>query len=328
MAVRLSIFLGRHGHQLDPVGALDVNLLGGIQAPRVLASAQGKRDRRDDRDEQHDRGDLECVGILRVQHTAQLAGIAVAGGELPRARCDAVVPAPQHGRHLRDHDDAHDEREGKVAPEPLTQPFQVDVQHHDDEKEQHHYRANVDHHQHDREELGAQEQPDRCRREEREDQEQCSVHRVARRDHAQRGEQHDRRESVEKRGFQVHRCRSALLAGGSARSAIGRIRGTVLGDLLLVALPDGEQHLLGVVKVAARLAVVLQDSRLDDRVHRAGFLAEPAINASEHADGRNMQMWEIYKEYQKIKEVEKQIEILYEQLGMKLERYFEIKDNV
>lgn len=36
----------------------------------------------------------------------------------------------------------------------------------------------------------------------------------------------------------------------------------------------------------------------------------------------------LYKESQKIKEVEKQIEILYEQLGMKLERYFEIKDNV
>ena len=35
----------------------------------------------------------------------------------------------------------------------------------------------------------------------------------------------------------------------------------------------------------------------------------------------------LYKESQKIKEVEKQIELLYEQLGMKLERYFEIKDN-
>ncbi len=34
----------------------------------------------------------------------------------------------------------------------------------------------------------------------------------------------------------------------------------------------------------------------------------------------------LYKESEKIKEVEKQMELLYEQLGMRLERYFKIKD--
>ena len=36
----------------------------------------------------------------------------------------------------------------------------------------------------------------------------------------------------------------------------------------------------------------------------------------------------MYKESYKIKQVEKQMEMLYEQLGMKLERYFEIAEKV
>src|SRR6185503_6592178 len=41
---------------------------------------------------------------------------------------------------------------------------------------------------------------------------------------------------------------------------------------------------LGVVEVAALLAVVLEDAGLDDRVHRAGFLAEAAENAFRQVD--------------------------------------------
>jgi hypothetical protein len=39
-----------------------------------------------------------------------------------------------------------------------------DVEHHHDEQEQHHHRAHVDEHEHDREELGLEQQPDarRC----------------------------------------------------------------------------------------------------------------------------------------------------------------------
>src|SRR6478736_8793847 len=57
--------------------------------------------------------------------------------------------------------------------------------------------------------------------------------------------------------------------------AIGRVGSAVLGDLLLVAVAHREQHLLGVVQVAALFAVVLEDVGLDDRVHRAGLLAQP-----------------------------------------------------
>src|SRR5207248_6714790 len=55
-------------------------------------------------------------------------------------------------------------------------------------------------------------------------------------------------------------------------------------DLLLVAVADGEQHRLGVVKIAALLAVVLEDARLDDRIDRAGLLAEAAEDALGEVD--------------------------------------------
>src|SRR5438309_1949533 len=73
-------------------------------------------------------------------------------------------------------------------------------------------------------------------------------------------------------------------ASNMARSAVGGVRGAVAGDLLLVAVAYGEQHFLGVVEVAALLAVVLEDARLDDRVHRAGLLAQAAEDALGEVD--------------------------------------------
>src|SRR5437879_7975010 len=65
-------------------------------------------------------------------------------------------------------------------------------------------------------------------------------------------------------------------ASNMARSAVGGVRGAVAGDLLLVAVAHREQHFLGVIEVSALLAVVLEDARLDDRIHRAGLLAQSA----------------------------------------------------
>src|SRR5712692_10579314 len=73
-------------------------------------------------------------------------------------------------------------------------------------------------------------------------------------------------------------------ASNMARSAVGGVRGAVAGDLLLVAVAHREQHFLGVVEVAALLAVVLEDARLDDRVHRAGLLAQAAEDALGEVD--------------------------------------------
>src|SRR5205085_3088862 len=58
----------------------------------------------------------------------------------------------------------------------------------------------------------------------------------------------------------------------------------VAGDLLLVAVADGEEHRLGVVQISPLLAVVLDDARLDDGVHRAGLLAEAAEDAFREVD--------------------------------------------
>src|SRR3989449_5462087 len=73
-------------------------------------------------------------------------------------------------------------------------------------------------------------------------------------------------------------------ASNMDRSAVGGVRGAVAGDLLLVAVAYGEQHFLGVIEVAALLAVVLEDVRLDDRVHRAGLLAQAAEDALGEVD--------------------------------------------
>src|SRR5258706_12066165 len=56
------------------------------------------------------------------------------------------------------------------------------------------------------------------------------------------------------------------------------------GDDRLVLVADREQHRLGVEEVAALLAVVLEDVRLDDGVHRAALLAEAAEDALHEVD--------------------------------------------
>src|SRR5215831_18174661 len=62
----------------------------------------------------------------------------------------------------------------------------------------------------------------------------------------------------------------------SAVLGVGAARGRNLG---FVAVAHREQHLLGVDEVAAALAVVFEDVRLDDRVDRAALFAETAEDA-------------------------------------------------
>ena len=56
------------------------------------------------------------------------------------------------------------------------------------------------------------------------------------------------------------------------------------GDLGLVAVAHGQQHVLGEVEVAALLAVVFEDVGLDDGVHRAALFAEAAEDALGQVD--------------------------------------------
>src|SRR5690242_9466918 len=71
---------------------------------------------------------------------------------------------------------------------------------------------------------------------------------------------------------------------GCSALAVAGVAFPVAGDLLLVAVADGKQHRLGVVQVSPLLAVVLEHSRLDDRVHGTGLLAEAAEDAFREVD--------------------------------------------
>src|SRR6478672_12028103 len=67
-------------------------------------------------------------------------------------------------------------------------------------------------------------------------------------------------------------------------SAERRVGGAALGDFRLQAVADGQQLRLGQDVLAALVEVVFVHVGLDDRVHRAGFLAEPAVDALEQID--------------------------------------------
>src|SRR6201999_2610342 len=67
-------------------------------------------------------------------------------------------------------------------------------------------------------------------------------------------------------------------------SPIGRVERDVLGDLALPAVAVREQALLVVVELLARFGSELEVRPLDDGVHRAGLLAETAVDALHHID--------------------------------------------
>src|SRR5262245_26352344 len=66
--------------------------------------------------------------------------------------------------------------------------------------------------------------------------------------------------------------------------SIRRVGGLVGADQRVITLTHGEQLVLGHDVLAAMLHVVLVDARQDDGVHRAGFLAEAAVDALEEVD--------------------------------------------
>src|SRR6476620_1896710 len=71
---------------------------------------------------------------------------------------------------------------------------------------------------------------------------------------------------------------------GSQRSPIRRIERQILGDLALPAVAIGEQPILVVIKLLARLGGELEVRPFHDGVDRAGLLAKPAIDAFDHID--------------------------------------------
>src|SRR4249919_608047 len=67
-------------------------------------------------------------------------------------------------------------------------------------------------------------------------------------------------------------------------STVGRVGGAAAGDFGFEAVAKREQLRLVDDVLAAILEVVFVDVRLDDRIHRAAFLAEAAVDALEQVD--------------------------------------------
>src|SRR5262249_13512729 len=65
---------------------------------------------------------------------------------------------------------------------------------------------------------------------------------------------------------------------------VGRVERDVLGDFPLPAVAVREQPFLIEIKLLTRLGGELEIRTFDDGVHRAGLLAQPAIDALDHVD--------------------------------------------
>jgi hypothetical protein len=145
------------------------HLGGDVLHLEARALAHGQHDRRDDRHQQQHGGKLERIHVLRVEH-GPVRGVAV----VRRQRTGAMLHVDVDAQASRatttptissDHDATTMPAEpGSSGVKPSRRLLDVDVEHHHHEQEQHHHRAHVDQHQHDREELGLEQQPDRTRR--------------------------------------------------------------------------------------------------------------------------------------------------------------------
>src|SRR5690242_9913954 len=67
-------------------------------------------------------------------------------------------------------------------------------------------------------------------------------------------------------------------------SSVGRVEFEVLGELGLPSVPVREQPVLVIEELLAGLDRELEIRPFDDRIDRAGFLAEAAVNAFRHVD--------------------------------------------
>jgi hypothetical protein len=83
--------------------------------------------------------------VLGIEHLAERLRIAVTGWiRLRRAQERHVLAAePEHLGDLGNDDGRNSRADPNVAREPLADLLEVDVQHHHDEKEEHHDSADV-----------------------------------------------------------------------------------------------------------------------------------------------------------------------------------------
>ena len=121
---------------------------------------------------------------------------------------------PAHGdeQDFGENDTRHGKAERQILQGAALQRLEINIEHHDDEQEQHRHGADVDDDQQHRQELGAEQDEHAGGVEEGENQPEHRVHRVPRGDHHQAAGEQQAGEQIEgKRSHQRHSLSAAML---------------------------------------------------------------------------------------------------------------------
>ena len=100
------------------------------------------------------------------------------------------------------------------------------------------------------------------------------MHRVARKDHAQRRADQNRRKRIKE--YRVKQ--------GSVPLPVLRVGRFIRGNHGFILVANGEQLVFGHYVLAGCFHVILVDARLDDCIDRTGFLAKTTVDALEQVD--------------------------------------------
>jgi hypothetical protein len=180
----------RHHHGL---GRVAPHLLKHVLALDVLAVAQGQHDGADHGHKEHQPRELEHEEVAVVQDKADGAGVVGNADRRSHARLGARVALPdaEGDGELHEHDDADEECQGQIARHLGLELGEVHVEHHYHEQEQDGHGTHVDDDEEHGHELGAEEDEEAGGGQEREDEPQDGVDRVA---------AHDRHEAPRESG--------------------------------------------------------------------------------------------------------------------------------
>ncbi len=186
--------------QLDRLGAGAPHLAADILTLHVPLVMQREHDGADHGDQQNEARHLEQIDVARIEDEPERLGVADIGGRRRRRlrrdvrRCD---PGAKDQDQLDEEQEADGGADRQIFDEARAELGEIDIEHHDHEQEQHHHRADIDHDQNHRQELGAEQHEETRGVEEGEDQKQHSMHGVLRGDDHEAGADADGGEQIE-----------------------------------------------------------------------------------------------------------------------------------
>ena len=122
--------------------------------PRPLTRRQ--RYGRNDGEQENDGGDFKRVNVFGVEDRAERLCVAVSIGRWLKTADAGICPAthPNHVDQLDNHEPGDQQAEWRVPRQATTHPLDIDIEHHHDKQEQHHYSADINQHENDGEEFG------------------------------------------------------------------------------------------------------------------------------------------------------------------------------